>query len=369
MAYIKDIQIEQFRGIQNLKLSDFSDINVFVGDNNSGKTSVLEAMELLFIKPVLPSIKRIVNQRTILNTNSNFYTSFINLFNSDRKPLFFKISANSGSFVFEMIGEERDISGEEALRRSNQSSRQRVMSKRFYDQIPETVKIFDGEITVRNWKKEQFNRINFTSIDNIVFGTRDNRDIFFLSSFGHLRYDLLKNIVDNPGFKKLVIDILREFDESISDICYVKADDGTFIEAVITEKGTVMPFSVYGDGIKKILYILNSLMDASDSILLIDEIENGLHKKYYDSLFPVVFSLAKKFNVQLFITTHSLEAIDAILTYGNYKDESDTDDPIKVITLKKVKDENGEGNKILARNITGKYVYDNRNAFNFEVRL
>lgn len=51
------------------------------------------------------------------------------------------------------------------------------------------------------------------------------------------------------------------------------------------------------------------------------------------------------------------------------KDESDTDDPIKVITLKKVKDENGEGNKILARNITGKYVYDNRNAFNFEVRL
>lgn len=36
-----------------------------------------------------------------------------------------------------------------------------------------------------------------------------------------------------------------------------------------------MPFSVYGDGIKKILYILNKLFNTADSILLIDEIETG----------------------------------------------------------------------------------------------
>lgn len=81
-----------------------------------------------------------------------------------------------------------------------------------------------------------------------------------------------------------------------------------------------MPFSVYGDGIKKILYILNKLFDASDSILMIDEIETGLHKKYYEPLFPVIFALAKKLNVQLFIATHSIEAIDAILEYGKYED-------------------------------------------------
>ena len=59
---------------------------------------------------------------------------------------------------------------------------------------------------------------------------------------------------------------------------------------------------------------LNKLFDATDSILLIDEIETGLHKKYYDLLFPVVFALASKLNVQLFIATHSIEAIDAILS-------------------------------------------------------
>ncbi|MFR4713666.1 MAG: AAA family ATPase [Blautia wexlerae] len=97
------------------------------------------------------------------------------------------------------------------------------------------------------------------------------------------------------NIKRLAISILKQFDESIVDICYTKADDGvSFLETVITADGVNRPFSVYGDGIKKILYILNKLFDATDSILLIDEIETGLHKKYYDKLFPVVFELAKK---------------------------------------------------------------------------
>ena len=69
--------------------------------------------------------------------------------------------------------------------------------------------------------------------------------------------------------------------------------------------------------------------------MLIDEIETGLHKKYYDKLFPVVFELAKKLNVQLFIATHSMEAIDAILEYGKYENDTNSKDSIKVVTLKK----------------------------------
>ena len=162
---------------------------------------------------------------------------------------------------------------------------------------------------------------------------------------------------------------MKKFDESIVDICYTKADDESFVESIITENGVNMPFSVYGDGIKKILYILNKLFDATDSILLIDEIETGLHKKYYDKLFPVVFELAKKLNVQLFIATHSMEAIDAILEYGKYENDTNSKDPIKVITLKKIDSNDGKGSNVAARNVTGKYVYENRKAFEFEVRL
>ena len=59
--------------------------------------------------------------------------------------------------------------------------------------------------------------------------------------------------------------------------------------------------------------------------------------------------------------------IDAILRYGNYEESDASYDPIKVITLKKV--DSGNGSNIAARNVTGKYVHENRKVFNFEVRL
>lgn len=371
MAFIDSIDIIKFRGIKKLAVSELSNINLIVGDNNSGKTTFLEAIQLLFAKPQLSSIKNVINQRTILNPNSSFYTSFVKMFNKeqDKDFLEFDIYAlgDSGALEFEMNGSEKTVSGEEALRRSALSVRQKNEYKRAMSMIPETAKVFTGSIIAQVGKKPIEKAISCTSLDRVIPGPVTKKEVHYISSFGHLRYDLLQNIVSNPEYKKLAIDILRQFDNSIADICYIKADDGTYLETIITKEGINMPFSVYGDGIKKILYILNKLFDAADSILLIDEIETGLHKKYYDSLFPVIFALANKLNVQLFIATHSIEAIDAILRYGNYENNNVNNDPIKVITLKKVDDNNGSN--IVARNVTGKYVYENRKVFEFEVRL
>ena len=374
MAFIKSIEINQFRGIQQLTISDFSNINLIVGDNNSGKTTFLEAIQLLFAKSQLSSIKNVINQRTVLNPNNNsFYTSFIKMFNieENKGQLEFDIYAesNKGPLRFELRGNEKSISGEDALSLSTLSVREKAQYKRPSAYIPETAKVFTGSIITQTGNKTVEKEIRCTSLDNGSPGPMTENQVHYIPSFGQLRYDLLQNIVDNPEYKKLAIDILRQFDDSIADICYTKADDGTYLESIITKNGVNMPFSVYGDGIKKILYILNKLFDATDSILMIDEIETGLHKKYYDTLFPVVFALASKLNVQLFIATHSIEAIDAILRYGNYENTNSKKDPIKVITLKKVESNSGKASNIVARNVTGKYVYDNRKVFDFEVRL
>ena len=374
MANINSIEINQFRGIRQLTISNFSKINLIEGDNNSGKTTFLEAVQLLFAKSQLSSVKNIIKQRTVLNVSeSSFYTSFIKMFNVNQESelLDFDIYAvsNNGPIRFEMRGRERTISGEEALQMSTMSLGQKAHYKKESTVIPETAKLFSGSIISQNGKKPIEKDIHFTSLDNVSVGPVIKREVQYIPSFGHLRYDLLKNFVDNPEYKKLAISILKQFDDSIVDICYTKADDGCFLESIITADGINMPFSVYGDGVKKILYILNKLFDATDSILLIDEIETGLHKKYYDRLFPVVFELAKKLNVQLFIATHSMEAIDAILSYGNYENDSNDTEPIRVITLKKVYSNDDKGSNVVARNVAGKYVYDNRKAFEFEVRL
>ena len=373
MSKISSIEISQFRGIKKLEISDFSRINLIVGDNNCGKTTVLEAIQLLFAEANLSSVKSIVRQRTVLNPNDSFYVSFINLFNAEQKgkSLSFDIYAasNDGQIRFEITGKEKKVSGEEALRVSSMSSRQKNTYKKSLTLLPETAKIFAGSIISQTSQKPIDKEITISSIDNVLPVITIKKAVQYLPSFGHLRYDLLQNIVENPEYKKLAVSIIQQFDESIVDICYTKADDGTFLETVITDDGTNMPFSVYGDGIKKILYILNKLFDSTDSILLIDEIETGLHKKYYDILFPVVFELAKKLNVQLFIATHSLEAIDAILSYAKYDNTPKNIDPIKVITLKRVNSSDGKGSNVVVRNVTGRYVYENRKAYEFEVRL
>ena len=374
MAYIKSIELNKFRGIKQLSVSGFSNINLIVGDNNCGKTTLLEAIQLLFAKPQLGSIKPVIDQRTVLSPDkSSFYVSFVKMFNMEesKDQLEFDIYADSkgGVLRLQISGNEKIITGEEALQISSLSSRQKTQYKRGTAFLPENARIFTGRIAKQVGKKTTEDAVRFTSIDSLASLPDIKKEVNYIPSFGHMRYDLLQNIVDDLDYKKLVIDILRQFDKDIADICYTKADDGVFLETIITKSGIIMPFSVYGDGIKKILYILNRLYAASGSILLIDEIETGLHKKYYDILFPIVFELAKKFSVQLFIATHSIEAIDAILRYGNYENSEEKEDPIKVITLKKVDFSNGFESNVVARNVTGKYVYDNRMAFDFEVRL
>ena len=371
MAFINHLEITNFRGIQKLDISGFADINLIVGDNNSGKTTFLEAIQLLFTKARLSAVKKVISQRTVLNPNSNFYTSFIKMFNKEQKAeeLYTEIYADSniGQLLFEMHGCEKSVFGEDALRISSMTAREKSLYERSSKLIPETAKVFQGRIISQEGEKVLEKEIHCTSLTDRVLNFVEKKEVQYIPSFGHLRYDLLQNIVANPEYKKLAIDILRQFDDTIEDICYTKADDGTFLESIITHDGAIMPFSVYGDGIKKILFILNRLFDAADKIILIDEIETGLHKKYYETLFPVIFALARQLNVQLFIATHSIEAIDAILRYGNYEKNDGKSDPIKVITLKKISVSNGSN--IVARNVPGKYVFDNRKVFKYEVRL
>ncbi|MFR4713665.1 MAG: hypothetical protein ACLUAL_19205 [Blautia wexlerae] len=65
-------------------------------------------------------------------------------------------------------------------------------------------------------------------------------------------------------------------------------------------------------------------------------------KSTMTNCFQLFLNWQKKLNVQLFIATHSMEAIDAILAYGKYDEENDND-PIKVITLKKVSSKERKG--------------------------
>ena len=59
------------------------------------------------------------------------------------------------------------------------------------------------------------------------------------------------------------------------------------------------------------LGLVLSMSEASGGLLLIDEIENGLHHSVQEEVFSILLDLAKSFDVQIFATTHSNECIRA----------------------------------------------------------
>ena len=120
-----------------------------------------------------------------------------------------------------------------------------------------------------------------------------------------------------------------------------------------------LPLSMYGDGMKKVLTILNALVSAKNGIVMVDEFETALHTSVMENVFKFVILTCKKLNVQLFLTTHSIEAVDKVL-----KCAGDEIDNIRIITLKK--DEESEGT--LSRSLKGSEVLEDRENFDFEVR-
>lgn len=70
--------------------------------------------------------------------------------------------------------------------------------------------------------------------------------------------------------------------------------------------------NIIGDGLIKILSIIITIMTTENGIVLIDEIENGLHYTSLDVLWKAINEACIKYNVQLIATTHSYECINSL---------------------------------------------------------
>ena len=118
--------------------------------------------------------------------------------------------------------------------------------------------------------------------------------------------------------------LLRELDPRISGVEIITSEDGLRPKiAIRTRAGGLMPLGVLGDGIRRALSIALALRTAKNGILLIDEIEAALHVKALDRVYRWLDEAVKSLNVQVFATTHSLEAIDAIIRNKEPNSQSD----------------------------------------------
>ena len=74
-----------------------------------------------------------------------------------------------------------------------------------------------------------------------------------------------------------------------------------------------IPIPYMGEGIAKLLSYILAIANAKNGIVLIDEIENGLHHSVLPDVWKSIETISRKYNCQVILTTHSYEAIKAMV--------------------------------------------------------
>ena len=70
-----------------------------------------------------------------------------------------------------------------------------------------------------------------------------------------------------------------------------------------------IPIKSLGEGMNRMLGLALALVNTRNGMLLVDEIESGLHYSAQTDMWRLVFQVAQRLNVQVFATTHSLDCI------------------------------------------------------------
>ena len=363
MKMLNKLRIDGFRGIRDLEIDRLTQFNLIVGDNNCGKTSMLEAMQLLRSGSAA-NIYRVARLRgnMYISSANSLFDSFICVFPKDISELKIQLSGEySGDSVSYVL------SGTESSELLDLNELDRFARKEYEDADGETeTDVFDGysvysvngQSSVEKIHLNRFSRITGTSLD-----VKSQIGISYVAPFEHLKGYNINRIVRSDSYKEICLRALQLFDPDIEDMMVFKSDVGNRpVEYLRHKRLGDMPLSTYGDGIKKVLVLSNAIAAATNGILLIDEIETAIHKRYYDDIFRFIVKACDAFHVQVFITTHSIEAIDGLLGTQDYTKQNDSD-AITVVTLKHERD------KTYSRVLSGREVFEDREAFGFEVRL
>jgi len=376
MAKINNININSFRGICNLSVNDLSHVNLIVGDNNCGKTSILEALQLLRAPEDINNIFRVSRIRDVYSGFSRMpiFDSFINMLQGEHSKALsvscdyqnenndcFKSSVSITGSVKQVMFDINELSQKDRF----------AYRERIIEPDDNEIDEFEGNlVSESNVSGLSINPIKinrFTNVTGRAVVNNGKIKINYLSPVSHVVGNTFDRIIRNEKYKEICITMLKMFDKNIDDLLLLRMESSYRpIEYVKNRANGLMPLSTYGDGIKKVLAIANAIAQAANGILLIDEIETAIHSKYYDDIFRFIIKAAVQYNVQLFITTHSIEAVDGLLNTQTIDGEySESSDLIKVITLRK----DSVSGKTMARSMTGKEVFDGREKFDFEVRI
>lgn len=349
--HLDSLKIQNFRLLEDIEVKKLGHVNLIVGKNNSGKSTVLEALTLLAGGFQGSSVSRVASNRDDIkhvrvgDSRKELRIAFENFFTNRQYPINEDTTlyiGNNTLFVkvhhvlYEEFEKTEEVEGSISLRRE-----QRVINKnnlenestdfgsihnglqiKVSDTKPRIINLEEGESL--SFKRFQIFEqcLPFSYIDSHVSNTENlakDFDNLVFTDDEHLVVEALKIIepnIENLAFlnddyehRRFNQQRYRSFGEVRVPYIKIKNVDGR------------TPLHSMGDGVIRLLQIIIKLFSARDGFLLIDEFENGLHYSVQPEVWRLIFELAQRYNIQVFATTHSWDCIESFAKVAKERED------------------------------------------------
>lgn len=261
---LDEIRITNYRLFKELNISRVGQVNLITGKNNTGKTTVLEALRLFANRDSLPHFESTFQD--ILRRRGDLLSEPYMGFDAmlfDRKARAILIN---NSLRITINPQNREVA-------IGFAKPDYTFLPRYFSQETEYQQDLSFHIPVT------FNLDNARLWKNIELTDKE---------------DLVAEVLQiiEPGIVRVSIDT-RENSAKVR----------------LKNSATPVPLKNFGEGMNRLLAIALGLVSAENDMLLIDEIDLGLHHSVQPLMWEIVFQTAKKLNVQVFATTHSSDCV------------------------------------------------------------
>lgn len=369
---LKTLSIRNFRGFEQFEMHDLGRVNLLVGTNNSGKTSVLEAIELLCSHGYLPAIWEAASRRGEVLMDAmdggRPEISVRHLFHGHELAArnTFSIEARRGD------GAESLTAVITAAQNGTTKTTPppTIASRGERSQVPTK--------GLESWEHCELDRIDPwrdpLDLELLWKGKTIAEVVLRLTEQGGAKWGSVRGVA-NPTAKRapkaifvttasltadeavaafdgivltreetFVVDALRIIEPTIERLAATVAPEhrtfngeargGLFVKCTGLEQR--IPIGSMGDGIWRMLGLALALARAENGVLLVDEIDTGLHFTVMVDMWKMVAATAERLGVQVFATTHSRDCYESLAAIAH-----DTVSEGSNVTIQRIEREKG----------------------------
>lgn len=314
---LKNLEIRAFRGFRHLKIERLGRVNLIVGKNNVGKTALLEALRLYATKGSPAVIWELLrardeDNRSVSLTVEESFSALRYLFygRQDVRIHIEPIQIGPIDSLDDKLSISLGYSGPNDERgqlrlpwpQPEEYGVEENLSYNFFIQIGGK-QGYVYPVDSRLYRKLGRPGVKEITCISVSANGLSKMEIV----------DLWDNITLTSPEKNVLtaLRIIAPGVEGINFVTHVSAPGERIPIVKIADIEEPLPLRNLGDGMQRMLGIALALVNAKNGILLVDEIENGLHYSVEPFLWKIIFQLARQFNVQVFATSHSWDCIEA----------------------------------------------------------